>query len=120
MALGLAESKNIIVCLQQKACLLWRGWQTLLFLSFLRQGQFLLELRQWQRHFVWAAGIPSINPPVFGTGSEISVTMKKQYREVSYSDGTFAYYETGFFAQDLTMGGTYYGSPEAIFSGGLY
>ena len=68
----------------------------------------------------WAAGIPSINPPVFGAGSEISVTMKKQYREVSYSDGTFAYYETGFFAQDLTMGGTYYGSPEAIFSGGLY
>ena len=47
-----AESKNIIVCLQQNAYLLWRGWQTLLFLSFLRQGQFLLELRQWQRHFV--------------------------------------------------------------------
>lgn len=55
----------------------------------------------------WAAGIPSINPPVFGASSEISVTMKKQYREVSYSDGTFAYYETGFFAQDFTMGGTY-------------
>lgn len=35
----------------------------------------------------WAAGIPSINPPVFGASSEISVTMKKQYREVSYSDG---------------------------------
>ena len=25
--------------------------------------------------------------PVFGASSEISVTMKKQYREVSYSDG---------------------------------
>ena len=67
-----------------------------------------------------AAGMPSLNPPVFGSGSYMSVTMKKQYREVSYSDGTFAYYETGFFAQDLTMAGTYYGTPEAIFSGGLY
>lgn len=67
-----------------------------------------------------AAGIATYNPPVFGSGSYMRVTMKKQYREVSYSDGTFAYYETGFFAQDLTMAGNYYGSPEAIFSGGLY
>lgn len=67
-----------------------------------------------------AAGATSLFPAIFESGTEVSVTMKKQYREVSYSDGTFAYYETGFFAQDLTVDGEYYGTPEAIFSGGLF
>ena len=59
-------------------------------------------------------------PGTVQSGSFVQTTMKKQYREVSYSDGTFAYYETGFFAQSLSVAGQYYGSPEAIFSGGLY
>ena len=59
-------------------------------------------------------------PGTVKAGSMVDVTMKRQYREVSYSDGTFAYYQTGFFAQDLTVAGKYYGTPEAIYSGGLW
>lgn len=53
-------------------------------------------------------------------GTTVKADIAKRYREVCYSDGTFAYFQTGFFANDLTVANKYYGSPEAIFSGGLY
>ncbi|WP_277668976.1 hypothetical protein [Caproiciproducens galactitolivorans] len=45
--------------------------------------------------------------------------MAKKYREVKYSDGTFAYFQTGFFANNLNVAKKSYGSPVTIFSGQL-
>jgi|GEM_PF-1602243 len=53
-------------------------------------------------------------------GEWVKATVRKQYREVKYSDGTFAYFQTGFWTNNLNMANKSLGSPYAIFSGGMY
>lgn len=61
-----------------------------------------------------------ILPESFSEGEWIKANCRKRYREVSYSDGTFAYFETGIFLNNLSAADNNYGSPKAILSGGLY
>lgn len=70
--------------------------------------------------FMVSIGSEYVIPSIVEKGEWVKADMRKRYREVSYSDGTFAYFETGFFANNLSVAGQSYGSPEAIFSGGMY
>ena len=58
-------------------------------------------------------------PGSVSQGQWVKADMAKKYREVKYSDGSFAYFQTGFFANNLTVANKSYGSPVTIFSGGL-
>ncbi len=68
---------------------------------------------------VSAIGVRYMIPGSVAVGQWVKATMMKQYREVNYSDGTFAYFQTGFFANSLNVANKSYGSPVAIFSGEL-
>ncbi len=52
-------------------------------------------------------------------GQWVKADVVKRYREVKYSDGSFAYFQTGFWANNLNMANKSYGSPYTIFSGEL-
>lgn len=67
-----------------------------------------------------AIGVYMAIPGILPSGTMVEATMAKQYREVDYSDGSFAYFQTGFFANDLNVANRSYGSPVTIYSGGLY
>lgn len=52
-------------------------------------------------------------------GQYVGVDRTKRYREVKYSDGTFAYWQTKIGAS-VTRSNTYLGSGETIISGGMW
>lgn len=60
-----------------------------------------------------------IIPAWVNQGQWVKATMAKKYREVKYSGGTFAYFQTGFWANNLKVANKSYGSPVTIFSGEL-
>lgn len=66
-----------------------------------------------------AVGLHYAIPSSVSQGQWVKANMAKKYREVKYSDGTFAYFQTGFFANNLNVAKKSYGSPVTIFSGQL-
>ena len=52
-------------------------------------------------------------------GQYVEVDRTKRYREVKYSDGTFAYWQTKIGAS-VTRSNTYLGADETIISGGMW
>lgn len=52
-------------------------------------------------------------------GQTVGVDRTKRYREVKYSDGTFAYWQTKIGAS-VTRSNTYLGAGETIISGGMW
>lgn len=52
-------------------------------------------------------------------GQYVEVDRTKRYREVKYSDGTFAYWQTKIGAS-VTRANTYLGADETIISGGMW
>ena len=66
-----------------------------------------------------AAAVRYLIPEWVAQGQWVKADMAKKYREVKYSDGSFAYFQTGFFANNLNVANKSYGSPVTIFSGEL-